>query len=208
MSALKGSLSYVRLFVEEELPKDFRERYMRAIRHRVIEPLGPDDDALERTGFCRIGEPFELGLRHDMVFFDSFINLGVRTDRWVFPGQLVKQRVREAEEVLLAKKGRQRLSRHERGELKLAVQQKLKHKLTPQVRAVDLSWSLDEKLVRFFTHSQKSIANLLELFEKTFHVKLVVEAPYTLAARAGSLAQRERVWEQLTPLDLADERAA
>ena len=208
MSALKGSLSYVRLFVPEEPPKDFRERYMRAIRHRVIEPLGPEDDALERSGFCRIGEPFELSLRHDMVFFESFINLGVRTDRWVFPGSLVRQRVREAEAAYLEKKGRQRLSRHERAELKLAVQQKLKHKLTPQVRAVDLSWSLDEKLVRFFTHSAKSIERLLELFEKAFHIKLVVEAPYTLAERSGALSDRERAWEQLSPLDLTDERAA
>lgn len=208
MSALKGSLSYVRLFVPEAPPKDFRERYMRAIRHRVIEPLGPDDDALERTGFCRIGEPFELQLRHDMVFFDGFINLGVRTDRWVFPGSLVKQRVREAEAAYLEKRGKQRLSRHERAELKLAVQQKLKHKLSPQVRAVDLSWSLDEKLVRFFTHAEKSIANLLELFEKTFHLKLVVEAPYTLAERCGGLGDRERVWEQLTPVDLTDGRVA
>ena len=208
MSALKGSLSYVRLFVEEEPPKDFRERYMRAIRHRVIEPLRADDDALERTGFCRIGEPFELSLRHDMVFFDNFINLGVRTDRWVFPGSLVKARTREAEAAYLEKKGRQRLSRHERAELKLAVQHKLKQKLTPQVRAVDLSWSLDEKLVRFFTHSARSITGLLELFEKTFHIKLVIEAPYTLAARGGALGDRERVWEQLTPVDLTDERAA
>jgi recombination associated protein RdgC len=206
MSALKGSLSYVRLFVEEELPKDFRERYMRAIRHRVIEPLRSDDDALERTGFCRIGEPFELSLRPDMVFFDSFINLGVRTDRWVFPGSLVKARMREAEAAYLEKKGRQRLSKHERGELKLAVQHKLKQKLTPQVRALDLSWSLDEKLVRFFTHSPRSIAALLELFEKTFHMKLVIEAPYTLAARTGALSDRERVWEQLSPIDLTETR--
>ena len=206
MSALKGSLSYVRLFVEEELPKDFRERYMRAIRHRVIEPLRADDEALQRVGFCRIGEPFELSLRHDMVFFEGFINLGVRTDRWVFPGSLVKARMREAEAAYLEKKGRQRLSKHERGELKLAVQHKLKQRLTPQVRAVDLSWSLEEKLVRFFTHSPRSIAGLLELFEKTFHLKLVVEAPYTLGARSGVLADRERIWEQLTPVDLTEAR--
>lgn len=202
MSALSGSLTYSRFFVDIAPPKDFRERYMRSIRHRVIEPLGPGDDALERVGFCCIGDPFELNLRHDTVIYDNFINLGVRSDRWVFPSALVKARVREAEAAYLEKKGRQRLSRHERGELKLAVQQKLKTKLTPQIRAVDLTWSLEEQIVRYFSHSPRSIAGMLELFDKTFHIKLVPEAPYTLAARSGVLAQREKVWEQLEQTDL------
>jgi hypothetical protein len=205
MSALSGSLTYTRFFVEAEVPKDFRERYMRAIRHRVIEPLSPDDDALERVGFCRIGEPFELTLRHDTVIYENYISLGVRSDRWVFPSSLVRARVREAEAAYLEKKGRQRLSRHERTELKQLVQNKLKHKLSPQIRAVDLIWSLDEKVVRYFSHSARSITHMLELFEKTFHIKLVAEAPYTLAARSGALSQREKLWDQLEPIDLRSE---
>lgn len=205
MAALSGSLTYARFFVEQEPPKDFRERYMRAIRHRVIEPLGPSDDALERVGFCRIGEAFELSLPHETVIYDNYINLGVRTDRWVFPGSLVRARMREAEAAYLEKKARQRLSRHERSELKLAVQHKLKQKLAPQVRAVDLSWSLDEKLVRYFSHSARSIANMMDLFEKTFRIKLVAEAPYTLAARTGAVGEGDKTWDQLTPVDLRSE---
>jgi recombination associated protein RdgC len=205
MSALSGSLTYSRFFADITPPKDFRERYMRAIRHRAIQPLRPDEDALEKIGFCAIGEPFELELRHDNVIYENYINLGVRTDRWVFPSTLVRARVREAEAAYLEKKGRQRLSKHERAELKLAVQHKLKQKLTPQIRAVDLSWSLDEQVVRYFSHSARSITSMIELFEKTFHIQLVPEAPYTLAARSGVLSQREKLWEQLEPTDLRSE---
>jgi DNA recombination-dependent growth factor C len=205
MSALQGSLTYSRFFVDIAPPKDFRERYMRAIRLRTIQPLGTSDEDMERTGFCAIGDPFDLELNPTKVVYESFINLGVRTDRWVFPSSLVKARVREAEALYLEKKGRQRLSKTERAELKQAVQQKLKHKLTPQIRAVDLSWSMEEQLVRYFTHSAKSIASMLELFEKTFHIKLVQESPYTLAANSGSLTQREKQWEQLEPCDLREQ---
>jgi hypothetical protein len=205
MSALSGSLTYSRFFVDIKPPKDFRERYMRSIRHRVIEPLRPDDDALERIGFCCIGDAYELNLGYDTVIYENYINLGIRTDRWVFPSSLVRARVREAEAVYLEKKGRQRLSRSERGELKLAVQHKLKQKLTPQIRAVDLSWSLDEQIVRFFTHSARSIASMLELFDKTFHIKLVPEAPYTLAANSGAFAQLDKAWDQLEQCDLRAE---
>lgn len=200
MSALSGSLTYSRFFVDTKPSKDF----MRAIRHRVIQPLTSQDEDLTRTGFCAISEPFELELNPTNVIYENFINLGVRTDRWVFPSSLIKARVREAEAVYLEKKGRQRLSRHEKTELKLAVQQKLKQKLTPQIRAVDLSWSLDEQLVRYFTHSAKSIANMLELFEKTFHIKLVPEAPYTLAALSGEIKDLDKHWDNLEACDLRE----
>jgi hypothetical protein len=178
---------------------------MRAIRHRTIEPLRPDEDALERTGFCAIGDAYELNLRPDTVIYENYINLGIRTDRWVFPSSLVRARVREAEAAYIEKKALKRLSKHQRAELKLAVQQKLKQKLTPQIRAVDLSWSMDEQIVRYFTHSARSITSMLELFEKTFHIKLVPEAPYTLAARSGDIKQLDKLWDALEPTDLRAE---
>ena len=114
MPALKGSLSYARFFVDGELPEDFRERYMKAIRLRVMKPLVADEDALERSGWCAIGDPFELELRYDNTFYNDFLNLGFRTDRWAIPGPLLKTRVREAEQAYLDKKGREKLSKQER----------------------------------------------------------------------------------------------
>jgi recombination associated protein RdgC len=206
MPALSGSLSYARFFVEGETPDDFRERFMRAIRYRVIEPLNAADDALERSGWCVIGEPFDRELRYDNVFYNNFINLGFRTDRWVFPGAVVKARMREAETAYLEKKGRERLSKREKVELKEVVVRKLKQKLEPQVRAVDFSWSLEQGLVRFFGASPRVTASMMDVFDKTFHLKLLPEAPYTLAARTGvlTLAEREAAWDALEPTDLTD----
>jgi hypothetical protein len=146
MPALKGSLSYARYFIEGELPKDFRERYMRAIRLRSMKPLEVDDDATERSGWCALGEPFEIDLHYDSVFYNNYINLGFRTDRWVIPGPLLRTRVREAEAAYLAKKGREKLSKHERTEIKELVSRKLRKQFVPTTRAVDLSWSISEAL--------------------------------------------------------------
>ena len=197
MPGLKGSLSYTRLFVEGELPDDFRTKFMRAIRLRVLKPLEADDDALERSGWCAIGEPFELELGHENVFYNDFVNLGLRTDRWVIPGALVRTRLREAEAAYLDKKGRERLNKRERAELKELVLRKLRKQFVPAMRVVDLSWSLDEGIVRFFSQSARPIAAVSELFEKTFNLKLVPEAPYTLAARLGLSKAQETVWNEL-----------
>src|SRR5262245_10047421 len=167
MPALRGSLTYARFFVEGALPKDFRERYMRAIRLRAMRPLEPDDDVAERSGWCAIGEPFELELRHQSVFYDNFINLGFRTDRWSIPGPLLRARMREAEAAYLAKKGRERLSKSERAELKEVVARKLRKNAVPSTRAIDLSWCTEDGVVRFFSQSARPTAGMLELFEKT-----------------------------------------
>jgi recombination associated protein RdgC len=197
MPGLKGSLSYTRLFVEGELPDDFRARFMRAIRLRAMKPLEADDDALERSGWCAIGEPFELELGYENVFYNDFVNLGFRTDRWVIPSPLVRAKVKEAETIYLEKKARDRLTKREREELKEVVLRKLRKTFVPAMRVVDFSWSLDEGLVRFFSQSPRPIAAVSELFNKTFGLKLVPEAPYTLAARLGLNKRQEEAWGEL-----------
>jgi recombination associated protein RdgC len=202
MPALKGSLTYARFFVEGELPKDFREKFLRAIRHRAMQPLTADDDVAERSGWCAIGEPFDLELSYDGVFYNNFINLGFRTDRWSIPGPLLRTRVREAESAYLVKRGRERLSRSEKAEIKELVARKLRKQFVPTTRATDLSWSLEDGIVRFFSQSARPTANMLELFEKTFGVKLVPEAPYTLAARLGLSKAEDQAWTKLEPTQL------
>jgi hypothetical protein len=183
--------------VDGELPDDFRERFMKAIRLRVMKPLVADEDALERSGWCAIGEPFELELRYDNVFYNDFINLGFRTDRWALPGPLLRAKTREAEIAYKEKKGRERLSKRERMELKEVVARKLRKQFVPSMRVVDFSWSLSEGVVRFFSQSQKPSLAMGELFTKCFGLKLVPEAPYTLAARLGLHKGEERAWDEL-----------
>jgi recombination associated protein RdgC len=207
MPALKGSLTYARFFVEGEPPKDFREKYMRAIRLRAMQPLEADDDAAERSGWCAIGEPFDLDLHYDGVFYNNFINLGFRTDRWSIPGPLLRTRVREAESAYLLKRGRERLSRSEKAEIKQLVARKLRKQFVPTTRHTDLSWSLEDGVVRFFSQSVRPTATMLELFTKTFGLKLLPEAPYTLAARLGLDNAEEQAWARLeiTQLSAAGE---
>jgi recombination associated protein RdgC len=203
MPALKGSLTYARFFVEGETPKDFRERFMRAIRLRAMQPLEADDDAAERSGWCAIGEPFDVDLHYEGVFYNNFLNLGFRTDRWVIPGSLLRTRVREAESAYLLKRGRERLSRREKAEIKELVARKLRKQFVPSTRAVDLSWSLEDGVVRFFSQSARPTATMLELFTKTFGLKLLPEAPYTLASRQGLTKADEQVWIGLEATQLS-----
>lgn len=199
MSALKGSLTYARFYLEDsaELPASFQAKFLKAIQSKVLRPLDPNEPDPERSGWCRLGEPFELELDHESIFKDDFIALGLRTDRWAIPAPLLRAKLREAEGALLTRSGRERLSRKEKTELKEMVSKKLRRQMAPSTRHVDMIWSLDEKLVRFFSHAPKPGAVLQELFQKTFGLKLIPESPYTLAARLGLSQGEERAWQSL-----------
>lgn len=207
MPALRGSLTYARFFVDGDVPEDFREKYMRAIRVRAMKPLEPEDADLERSGWCKVGEPFEIELRYEDVFYNEYVNLGLRTDKWRLPTSMLKQRLREAEAAYLEKKGRERLGRAEKAELKEMVSRKLRKQMSPATRMIDVSWSMNEGVVRFFSHAEKAGAQMMELFTKTFGLKLVPEAPYTLAARLGLSKAQESAWQELEMILLEKEEA-
>src|SRR5262245_9940961 len=123
---------------------------MKSIRLRAMKPLDPDEEAPERSGWCVIGEPFEVSFGYDAVFYNEYVNLGFRTDRWAIPGPMLRAKLREAETAYLARKGRERMSRAEKAEMKEMVSRKLRKQVSPSMRVVDFSWSLQEGVVRFF----------------------------------------------------------
>jgi recombination associated protein RdgC len=196
-----GSLSYTRHFIDGEIAADFPRNALKEIQKRALRPLVPEDEDLLRTGWCMAGDPSTLEFEHNDVFFNEFVNLGLRIDRWVVPGPLLRAKVKEAEVAFLAKKGRDRLTRIEKKELKELTAKRLRRQLTPASKATDLSWSLGEGCVRLFSHSPGVAAHLADLFYKTFNLKLVPEAPYTLAARLGLSKNEETAWTQFdTPV--------
>ena len=214
MPALRGSLTYSRFFIDTsegaaaqkaKVPDDFREKYMRAIRLRAMKPLEAEDDDLERSGWCKVAEPFAIELHYDDVFCNEYVALGLRTDRWQIPAPMLKARVREAEAAYLEKKGREKLGRKERAELKESVARKLRKQSAPSTRMIDLVWSMNDGIVRFFSHSDKAAGNMSELFHKTFGLRLVAEAPYTLATRLGLTKAQESAWQEIEISVLAKE---
>lgn len=205
MSATKGSLTYARFFVRGDAPELQPARALRAVHVHAFRPLVPDEDTKESVGWCRFGDAFELSPEHDDVFVDEFVNVGLRIDRWAIPGALLRARLRDAELELLAQKGRERLTRVEKKELKEQVARALRHELPPRTRAVDVSWAPATGVVRLFTQASGPAAALGELFKRTFKLELVAEAPYTLASRLGMTAAREAAWIAAEPTTLAEE---
>jgi recombination associated protein RdgC len=185
VGALKGSISYARFYIRGTVPDSFHDRYLEAVRLRAFRPLTVEEEDEERAGWCSIGSPFDLDLDHGKVIYNSYLNLGLRVDRWRIPGPLFKAHFAEAEAAHLAERGREKLSRREKDELKVFVARKLRRQVIPAMKTVDLSWNLVTGVVRFWSNSKGLHERLQEIFHDTFGLDLVPEGPYTTALRLG-----------------------
>lgn len=203
MSARRGSLTLTRLFVRGKPPADLRKPFLAAIRLRAFQPLDPDGEAHESSGWCVMDQPFDLEFEPDKVFEDRFVTLGFRTDRFRVPAAIVRAQMAAEQARALAKSGKNRLSRNERLELRDKIVLRLRRKLAPSTRAVDVVWDLDAGTVLFYSHSRRGLADFAAHFERTFRLELEEDSPYRAAARAGLPRAMLRELERVEPTLLA-----
>lgn len=203
MGALRGTLTFSRFFVTGDVPGDLAGATMKRIRASACQPLVPEEDANEHHGWCSIEDSMDTDLGHEKVFFNEYVCLGLRIDRWMVPKPLLNAHLRDAEAALLEKKGLERLGRKARADLKLMVLKKLRRQLMPSTKSIDFVWNVQTGVARFFSQSPKLHLLAQELFEKTFRLSLVPESPGTAAERRGLDQRAQKFWEAAEPTLLA-----
>lgn len=184
MGLRRGALTFTRFLVTGQPPRDLRKKYFDAVRLRAFQPLSPDDEASEAVGWCVMERPFDLDFEPDKIFYDRFVLLGFRVDKWRIPSALLRAQVQDEEQRLLSRNGREKLTRGEREEIKQKVLARLRRKIPPVSRAFDVFWDLDSGLVLLFTHSKRVVNEFTALFEKTFGFEPVADSPYGAAKRS------------------------
>lgn len=206
VSARRGPLSLTRLFVDGIPPRDLRKQFLAAIRLRAFQPLKPEDEAMEASGWCVMERPFDLEFDLGNIFEDRYLVLGFRVDRYRIPGGILRAHLAEEEQRLLARTGKNRVSRNERLELRDKVVLRLRRKFPPSTRAIDVVWDLDKGTVLFFSHSTRVLADFAALFEKTFRLPLTEDSPHRAAERAALPRSLARAFEKVAPLSLTTAR--
>ena len=185
MGALQGTLTYKLFYVEGELPSDLKGTFLAGIKHRAFFPLTPEDEDEERIGWVPIDRPLETEFTADKVFFNDFVNLSLRHDKYVVPSQLLKAHAGEAERAYKAQNEKKKLSKFERDDIKDMVRRQLKEQSLPRMKTIDMSWELSEMRVRFWNQSTKMCEIFQGYFEDTFGLRIVPANPYTHAMNLG-----------------------
>lgn len=206
MGARGGTLTFTRFFTQGALPKDLRRKFLEAAKLRAFQPLKPEDEATEASGWCAMERPFDLELDAAKMFHDSYVLLGFRVDRYRIPGALLKSQIADEEQRLRDRTKKERLSRNEKQEIKDRVVMRLRKKVIPSSKAVDVVWHLDEGTVLFFGHSKRVMGDFAALFEKTFGLPLVEDSPFAAVGRAGLSRELTRAFKDVEPICYSDGR--
>ena len=209
MGVSRGALTFTRLFVQGKPPKDLRKRYLDAVRLRKFTPLLPEDEASEAVGWCVMERPFDLDLQPDRIFYDRFVTLGFRVDKWKIPGVLLRSQIADEEQRMLSRGNkREKLTRAEKDDIKLRVIGRLRKKILPTSRAFDVLWDLDAGTVLLFTQSARTTEEFAAHFEKTFGLELQADSAYAAAGRAGLPSGLQKAFAKVEPLSFAAGRKA
>jgi DNA recombination-dependent growth factor C len=212
MGAFDGSLSFKTFFVDGEPPADYYDDYLaRATKHRFVD-LDPEQEEERRIGWVCIDQPLDTHFDRHRVFFNQYVALGLRIDRWALPTPWLKAMIKEATRDFMAKNDVPKLGRREKDNIKAVVQAQLRARVIPAMKVVDMVWDIHSRVVRFWSNSDTLGEEFQALFEDTFGLNLKPDSPYTAAAELqlgekelDALVQLEPAWlvdiaEYATPI--------
>ncbi len=111
MGLRRGALTFTQAPRDGEAATRPPQKYFDAVKLRSFQPLKPEDEASEAVGWCVMERPFDLDFELDKIFYDRFVLLGFRVDKWRIPSSLLKAQVHDEEQRMLSRAGREKLTR-------------------------------------------------------------------------------------------------
>jgi len=187
MGALRGAISVRRYAVTEPLPDNVRQKFVRGVRAHAFLPLDPKAEADRAVGWVSIADGDDAELTTDKLFFNGQdgeqLRLTMRIDVLKPPAAEVRRQVEtRAAEFEAAEK--RPLSRREKRMLKEEVARTLRLRTIPRVRLTDVIWDLDDQRLYLFSQVRSVAEAFIDLFTKSFGLKLDIEGPGAIARTA------------------------
>lgn len=178
MGALTGTLTYKQYYVEGDIPDGFRDDFLQRIQARAFRDLDPSAGEERRMGWVNVQNILDFEFDVTKFLWNQYICLGLREDAIKIPATTLKVYVQKEEAAARESRGKDRLSKFERDEIKEMVTKLLRTKTLPTIRCYDIVWNLEAKTVWFWTHNKTLCEQFEKLFEDTFALRLIPHNTY------------------------------
>lgn len=186
MGVLNGSISYTLYHVDGDVSEGYEQAFLEKIEEFRFLPLTPDSEDDISMGWVQIGDMLRNDFSAGDVFMGDYLLLSLRVDRWSLPAALLKATIAQRAREYAEQKGKVKLSKLEKEDLRETLRREFKEHMLPAANAIDLVWNIKQGQVRLWSQSGKVKEQFVELFESTFGLRLHEHGPY-IAARAASL---------------------
>lgn len=186
MGLAKGGIGYVRLLVKGVIPEDFEEVYGEALQGHAFLAIDPSSEQQEAVGWVRWDDALDTEFPNGPdVLSDDIVLLRMRVDTLKVPTVTLKAHVEHRIRHLRQQQGRGKLTRAERQQVTSEVKRGLRHDSLPKMGLTEAQWTMSTGEVRLFGTSKRTLALFIDLFEKTFALKLDGMGPRNLLMMRG-----------------------
>ena len=204
MGILSSSVSVTRYKVEGKLAEPVLETVGNGLKKNAIAEI--DDDISDKAvGWTSFHKPYQPDFYGSSFVYGKDLVFSLRIDKKRIPAKVLKKHFMIESTRLLAKSGREFLSRNEKSVLKDQIIDRLSLRIPATPNVYDLIWSYEESSLWFFSSLKAANEDLETLFKRSFNLTLIRLFPYTTADLVLGLTDSERdILKDLTPTQFAD----
>jgi recombination associated protein RdgC len=179
MGALAGTITMTCYHVKGEVPKDFKERYLKALEKHRFTDINVDQDHEESIGWVTAADPFDTEFDLNKVVWGSYFLAAIRHDTIRLPATAFKLHLKRAVEEHCKKTGKERLSKAEVEEVRDLLEKQLKKRALPNIKVYDMVWNMDRGVVWLWSTNRKVNEQFVDFFEETFELVPHEKNPYS-----------------------------
>jgi DNA recombination-dependent growth factor C len=204
MGILSSSVSITRYKVDGKLKEPILETVGNGLKKNAIAEI--DDDISEKAvGWTSFHKPYHPDFYGSSFVYGKDLVFSLRIDKKSIPAKVLKKHFMIESTRLLAKTGREFLSRNEKAGLKDQIVDRLSLRIPATPNVYDLIWSYEESSLWFFSSLKAANEELETLFRHSFDLTLIRLFPYTTAELILGLSDSERdILSYLSPTMFAD----
>ncbi|MBR3880201.1 MAG: recombination-associated protein RdgC [Mailhella sp.] len=183
MSFLKSSTSFTRFRILDEIPADLWASIPEKLRQFAF--LDIDDIAEERSfGWANFDDMLDTEWKLSPPEKGDFLTFSLRLDTRRIPPAVIRKHVRLAlrdEEECIKALGKKFIGRERKKEIQEQVKLRLMGRFLPIPAEFQVVWNTRTGRVYFASTQTKMIEMFLDLFTRTFDLRLEQLLPYSLA---------------------------
>ncbi len=204
MGIFSSSVSVTRYKVEGKLESPVLETVANGLKKNAIAEI--DDNISEKAvGWTSFHKPYHPDFYGSSFVYGNHLVFSLRIDKKSIPAKVLKKHLMIESDRLLAKTGREFLSRSEKQLLKDQITNRLSLRIPATPNLYDVIWSYEESSLWFFSNLKAANEDLETLFRHSFDLTLIRLFPYTTADLVLDLTDSERdILGNLSPTVFAD----
>ena len=179
MGLLRGTITATKYRVIGTVPDDFRNFVDERIKRFAFTGLSTGE-AEKSIGWTSIDNILDTEFSFANYSIADYLIFSLRIDRKVVPPALLKLKVLEAEQELLAQRGADKIYKAEMTDLKDRVRLSLMSQTPPIPSTFEVCWNVSERWLVFGSLSEKVKEDFVDLFSRTFNLSLRPFLPWDI----------------------------